>query len=169
MLEIETERLQLFPLSADYLRLCLEKLPQLEIEMGIEISPEILTESVGRAMEIKLAKMAQVKEWRHVWHTYWLLVVKEEQYGVGVVGFKGYPDQRGEVEIGYSIVSDYQGCGYMTEAVRAMIAWAFEIPRCTAVSAQTLKSNVASQRVLQKTGMDIVDETEDLLIWRIVK
>lgn len=169
MFQVETERLVLLPLSADYLRLCLEKLPQLELELGIEISPDILTESVGRAMGIKLAKMAQVKEWRHVWYTYWLLIVKEEQYGVGVAGFKGYPTQRGEVEIGYSIAPAYQGQGYMTEAVGAMIAWAFEMPRCTAVFAQTLKSNLASHRVLEKVGMQMTNETEDSLMWRLVK
>lgn len=169
MFQVETERLVLLPLSADYLRLCLEKLPQLELELGIEISPDILTESVGRAMGIKLTKMALVKEWRHVWYTYWLLIVKEEQYGVGVAGFKGHPTQRGEVEIGYSIAPAYQGHGYMTEAVEVMIAWAFEMPRCTAVSAKTLKSNLASQRVLEKVGMQITNETEDSLMWRLVK
>ncbi len=169
MIELETERLKLFPLAADYLALYLEKPPQLEQTLGLPVSRLVLTEGVRRAMGVKLSKMARIRERSHPWHTYWLMVVKADWFAAGVVGFKGYPNKKGETEIGYSLDPDYQKQGYMTEAVTAMLSWAFSLPRCTAVTAKTLKSNTASQRVLQKVGMVLVDETADLFIWRVEK
>jgi RimJ/RimL family protein N-acetyltransferase len=79
-----------------------------------------------------------------------------------LVGFKGFPDQKGEAEIGYGIDQNYQRQGYMTEAVRAMITWALEETSCHAVVARnTKKWNLASQHVLLKVGMNIYEESED--------
>ena len=123
----------------------------LEQELGIPISREIITENVQRAIRMKLAKMVHVDKSRLVWYTYWLLIIRSVPFGAGLAGFKGFPDQNGEAEIGYGIDQNYQQQGYMTEAVRAMIAWAFEETSCRAVVAlNTKKWNLASQRVLLK-------------------
>ena len=83
---------------------------------------------------------------------------------------KGYPNSQGEAEIGYGMDPDYRGQGYTTEAVRTLIAWAFEEPDCTSVIAPgTKKSNIASNRVLAKAGMYVYQETDDTLSWRIDK
>jgi RimJ/RimL family protein N-acetyltransferase len=112
--------------------------------------------------------MAAVPEAIHPWYTYWLIVTPDELYGAGLAGFKGYPDSQGEAEIGYGIDADYRRKGYMTEAVRELIAWAFEEPNCTSIIAPgTLKSNVASNRVLEKAGMFVYEESAKTLSWRI--
>jgi RimJ/RimL family protein N-acetyltransferase len=74
----------------------------------------------------------------------------------------------GEVEIGYGIAPEFGGRGYMTEAVRALIAWAFEHPDChTVIAAGVLKTNLPSIRVVQKAGMTCYRATADMLFWRI--
>jgi ribosomal-protein-alanine N-acetyltransferase len=91
-------------------------------------------------------------------------------YGAGLAGFKGVPDGQGEVEIGYGIDPACQGQSYATEAVRALIAWAFQSPECTSVIApNTKRSNIASNRVLGKVGMRIYAETAEAISWRIDK
>ncbi len=167
MIEIQTERLRLIALTLEQLRRCLNDLPQLERELGLPVSHEIFEDVVLRAIGMKIDQMEQSESASHPWYTYWLIVVSG---GVGLAGFKGVPDEQGIVEIGYGITPDYRRKGYMTETVRALIDWAFEHPDCLAVIAPgTLKSNPASNRVLEKVGMSVYDETEDALSWRIDK
>ncbi|HYJ33591.1 MAG TPA: GNAT family N-acetyltransferase [Candidatus Binatia bacterium] len=71
---------------------------------------------------------------------------------IGGGGFKGPPDPRGTIEIGYSIVEEYYGRGLATEAVGATLAWAFSDPRVRRVVAETLPEGRPSQRVLEKNG-----------------
>jgi len=57
------------------------------------------------------------------------------------------------VSVGYVIARAYWGNGYMPEATRAIIEWAFQQPTIYRVYATTDVENVASQRVLEKVGM----------------
>jgi ribosomal-protein-alanine N-acetyltransferase len=170
MYDIQTERLRLIALTAEQLRLYLADPQELERELGFPISRLVITDRVRRAIGMKLSKMALADEKNHPWYTYWLVVVTSEPFGAGLVGFKGYPDESGEAEIGYGIDPNHQDEGYTTEAVKAMIDWAFQEPHCTSVIApNTQKSNPASNRVLEKVGMRICQETDDALFWRTDK
>jgi len=55
--------------------------------------------------------------------------------------------------IGYGAARAYWGKGYVPEAVRAIIHWAFQQPSIYRVYATTDVENIASQRVLEKVGM----------------
>ena len=89
-----------------------------------------------------------------------------QRSSIGGIGFKGSPNEHGEVEIGYGICEWYQGRGVATDAVRALCDLAR--PRAAAVLAETELENVASQRVLAKAGFEIYDQTHDLVRWRRV-
>jgi ribosomal-protein-alanine N-acetyltransferase len=170
MLELRTDRLRLIALNQHQLNQYLADPEELEQDLGFPVSRLILTPIVRQAIKKKIAKMALHAEATHPWYTYWLIVVSYQPYGAGLAGFKGYPDGQGEAEIGYGIDPGYQRRGYTTEAVRALITWAFEDPNCRSVIAPgTLKSNIASNRVLAKVGMYVYEETDDTLSWRIVK
>jgi ribosomal-protein-alanine N-acetyltransferase len=170
MLELHTERLDLIPLSPLQLQLYLEQPAQLEQELGFPISRGIITERVQRAIRMKLAKMAPIEQARLAWYTYWLLVIRLAPFGAGLAGFKGFPDQNGEAEIGYGIDPGCQQQGYTTEAVGRLIGWAFEEPACRWVVARdTKKANVSSLRVLAKVGMQVYGESEDALWLRVAR
>ncbi len=167
MIEILTERLRLIPLSRDQLVCLLYDLQELEKILGMTVSRPVLTERVRRAVRRKIEKMDAVDKRLHPWFTYWLIVIAVSQCGAGLVGFKGCPDETGQTEIGYGMDPTYQDQGYTTEAVRALIAWAFEEPACKAVIAKGVqKDNPASSRLLEKVGMTVYEETEDSLSWR---
>jgi RimJ/RimL family protein N-acetyltransferase len=68
---------------------------------------------------------------------------------IGNGGFKGAPEN-GAVEIGYSIVPEFQRQGYAAEAVRALIDWSFSHHEVTRVVAETLPELHASQALLRK-------------------
>lgn len=66
-------------------------------------------------------------------------------------GFKG-PPQDGTVEIGYSVLPQFQGRGYATEMVGGLVGWAMGQPGVVRVVAETEWANPASVRVLIKAG-----------------
>jgi RimJ/RimL family protein N-acetyltransferase len=70
---------------------------------------------------------------------------------VASAGFKG-PPHDGTVEMGYSVLPRFQGQGYATEMVHALIDWAFSQPGLMRIVAETAEDNVASQRLLLRLG-----------------
>ena len=56
-------------------------------------------------------------------------------------------------ELGYWIGKPYWNCGYATEAVKAVVAYSFEVLKLNRLHAKCFKRNVASERVLEKIGM----------------
>ncbi len=89
-----------------------------------------------------------------------LVVERESGLVVGGVGFFG-PPQGGEVEIGYGIVPSRQRRGYATEVVRAMVADVIDLEGVQSVIATVDLDNVASIRVLEKSGMKLSGRTEE--------
>jgi len=167
---IHTYRLRLIPLSMEQLQLCLTNRDRLAQELGLSLENLEIDQPVERAIRIKLSKMEGAASEAHGWFTYWLMVITAEQAGAGFVGFKGQPDEQGEVEIGYGIAPIYQNKGFTTEAVRGLIAWGFESPDCISViAAETLRSNIPSHRVLTKVGMAIDKETAETPSWRLTR
>ncbi len=75
---------------------------------------------------------------------------------IGDGGFKGPPDVDGAVELGYSLLRPYWNRGYATEAVQALLEWAFDSPEVRGVFAEAQMGNTASIRVLQKAGFEEV-------------
>ena len=88
----------------------------------------------------------------------WYLALAEERIVIGSGGFKGRPDADGMVEVGYSVMHAYQRRGYCTEAIGALIAWAFSHAEVSTVRAETDAVNIASQRVMQKNGLRLVGD-----------
>jgi len=161
---LRTERLLLVPLTLSQLRLLLTDLPALEAKLGLAISRDVITKRVGRAIQMKINKMAKLDEAQHPWQTYWLIVISADNVGAGLAGFKGVPDADGSTEIGYGIDPAYQNKGYMTEAVKALVNWALEQPSCNTVTAMTVQ-NPASRRLLEKLGAHLVAEDEKSTSW----
>jgi predicted acetyltransferase len=166
MNRIFTARLELIPLSLLQLELSLFNLPSLENQLGLTIAHDFIMDRVRRAIGMKIEKMKKADVSQHVWFTYWLVILKEENIGAGMLGFKGYPNTEGSTEIGYGIDAAYQNKGYMSEAVQALIDWAFTHPFCTVITATEVE-NPASHRLLEKLGAQIVDRTSESTSWKI--
>jgi len=85
------------------------------------------------------------------WASDWFICL-DSGAEIGGIGFKGSPDENGNVEIGYGIDEKYRKNGYATEAVNSVTAWALSQSGVKRVVAQTEPDNAASQRVLFKNG-----------------
>jgi ribosomal protein S18 acetylase RimI-like enzyme len=166
-LELRTKCLRLAALTLEQLEACLRDPQCLARDLDVYLAPGFVDAPAQRAIAFKTKKMSELAVEAHPWYTYWLIVIDEESRGVGLAGFKGAPDDHGQVEIGYGIDPAYRRRGYTAEAVEALIAWAFRDPACRAVLADTLKENVASNRLLVKVGMQVYYETDEGLCWKI--
>jgi ribosomal-protein-alanine N-acetyltransferase len=165
---LRTQRLQLVPLRLSQLQLCLTDLPALEAELGLSISRDLHTERVQNAIRKKIKKMTGMAEAQHPWQTYWLIIINENNFGAGLAGFKGYPEENGSSEIGYGIDPAYQNKGYMSEAVQALVYWALGHPFCTRVTATTVE-NPASRRLLEKLGARLAAEDGKSTSWEFTR
>jgi ribosomal-protein-alanine N-acetyltransferase len=92
----------------------------------------------------------------------------------GTAGYKGPPDARGEVEVGYAVVGSEQRKGLASGAVRLLAARAFRDPRVTAVMAETIPALAGSQAVLRSCGFALVeripnDEFGEILRYRLAR
>lgn len=68
------------------------------------------------------------------------------------MGQPGMP-QRTEAQLGYTFDPAYGGHGYATEAVTAMVAYAFDRLGVRRITAGCFADNLASVRILEKVGM----------------
>jgi ribosomal-protein-alanine N-acetyltransferase len=103
---------------------------------------------------------------------YFLLKTESEKpIAIGNGGFKGKPNDNGQVEICYSFLEDYHGKGYATEAVNALIEFAFSRNYITRIIAQTLSDLQPSIRVLEKCGFSYVGEgtEEGAILYQLLR
>jgi RimJ/RimL family protein N-acetyltransferase len=70
---------------------------------------------------------------------------------IGIIG--AARDSAFEYGLYYHLGKDYWGCGYATEAAKAIVDIAFNLPKTVRVSANARTTNPASSRVLVKIGM----------------
>ena len=84
---------------------------------------------------------------------------------IGDIGFMGPPDATGAVSVGCAITEDAQGQGYATEALAAVLEWARRQSGLTCVLADTTRSNLASQRLLERAGLHRVGEDGELIYY----
>lgn len=65
------------------------------------------------------------------------------------------------MELGYVIHPDYHNRGFMTQALKLAIRELFD-RKLAAVTCGAFEHNKASQRVMEKAGMHLIDKTEDI-------
>jgi RimJ/RimL family protein N-acetyltransferase len=123
-----------------------------------------LASSLLRA-EMTLAAAAQ-KRPLGVFGTY-QVIRRADGYVIGDVGFMGPPDATGAVSVDCGIAEDARGQGYATEALAALLEWARGQQGLTCVLADTTRSNLASQRLLERVGLHRVGEDGELLYYML--
>jgi len=101
-------------------------------------------------------------------------VRQDSREAVGSVAFGGKPDSAGAVLVGYAMYPSREGNGYATEAVRAMVDWAFSQPGVQIIRALAPVWNTPAVHVAEKVGMRPVgsyedDEVGEVLIYETVR
>ncbi|PEY43898.1 GNAT family N-acetyltransferase [Bacillus cereus] len=162
MTNIETKRLKMIPFTLELVEATIKGREELQ-----EITPYKIS------LEWPMPDYKDILPWvaeglrKNPKQSKWsgLIIHKEDNIIIGDMGCKGAPDSIGTVEIGYSIVSNYQGNGYATEMVSAFVKWLQQNEEVQTIKADCLMSNVASSRVLEKAGFTCVLEEQHMKYW----
>lgn len=165
MLELSSKRLRIVCLDLENFRLYIHQHGKMQRNIGVQVVAEELDEGLKKVFT-PVYEQALNDSQNYAWYTVWQIILKSENRIIGGICFKGKPNINGEVEFGYGIDLEYQNKGYMTEAVMAIIQWAITQNRVSFILAATEKSNPASQKVLEKSGMAVYKETDSCLWWR---
>ena len=88
---------------------------------------------------------------------------------IGAGGFLGPPDDKGFVEIGFSIHPDWYGQGFATEMVGELVAFAFEDRRVRGIVGNTTRWNAASCRVFAHLGFEESGSAHDVVRFLLVR
>ncbi|WP_339319051.1 GNAT family N-acetyltransferase [Paenibacillus sp. FSL R10-2734] len=167
-MKLGSQRIDLVPLNAAELLLATENYAELQQQLGLNALSAELDDDMQYAMKIRLKKVQQDPE-QYLWLTNWAIIHQKDQCIIGFIILKGYPNEKGEVIIGYVIDEKYRRKGYATEALMTINTWIFSHPHAIYVIADTEKDNIASHKVLERLGSKRYLETEDLIWWRITK
>lgn len=164
---LETERLLIYPMTKEQLKTASNNFSGAAGFFGARPGRAGLVD-ILRKRKIYGIKHDIICEHPDAWliTTMWVLVDKKTREMVGEAGFKG-PPYDGEIEIGYGTMKAFRGRGYMTEAVGALIQFAFAQSEVTfdKIVATTLPKNTSSHRVLEKNGFDRHGMRGEFWLW----
>lgn len=162
---LHTQRMRLVPLTLAQMQMQLDDYSDLERSLGARVTGNRLEKEMHKNVARGMDYMRQEPDYA-IWNTFWAAILEEDSTFIGGIGFKGPANAEGEVELGYGFDAPYRNRGLATEAVQAMTQWAFEEPAVTAVTAETNYTNIASARVLQKSGFQLHRARNHFLYWR---
>lgn len=77
---------------------------------------------------------------------------------VGDVGLSLAEPEMDVIKVGYTIAPEFQGSGLATEAIAALVDYAFDALGAEAVRAHASASNAPSIRVAEKVGMHLIEK-----------
>jgi RimJ/RimL family protein N-acetyltransferase len=143
---IRTERLLLRPLHQDDLPHLQQYMTRSEFYRYLPIV-EQTPGTVAVFLEQRLAEAKEIDK------PHWAVEPHGAGHLIGTVRLSITSNEHRIAEIGYGINSDFQGLGYMTEAVQAALNFGFGELGLHRIWATTDVENVASCRVLEKVGM----------------
>jgi RimJ/RimL family protein N-acetyltransferase len=117
--------------------------------------------------------------WREEKDFAYAITIKEDDRAIGMFALH---QLKLKIEVGYALARPYWGKGCMTEALCAVIDWAFTQPEIFRVQAFCDVDNIGSARVMEKAGMqregvlrryvihpNLSDEPRDVYLYAIVK
>jgi RimJ/RimL family protein N-acetyltransferase len=93
----------------------------------------------------------------------WVQLSLEERVTGDLVGDVGLSPAEGEpgvIKVGYTVDPAHQGRGYATEAVAALVAYAFDVLGAATVRAYASAENIPSIRVAEHVGMHLIERFE---------
>lgn len=164
---IETERLNLKPLTYEQLVKYLKCDNSLEAELNLNTNSRTISPELKEAFEQTILPNVADKTKNYLYSTLWTAISKTENKMVGDLCIVGEPNTDGAIEIGYGIYDEFQNKGFMTEIVGGIIEWTKTQSQVKSVIASTEKTNIASFKVLEKNGFLKIGETESLFNWSL--
>ncbi|MBO4501164.1 MAG: GNAT family N-acetyltransferase [Clostridia bacterium] len=91
----------------------------------------------------------------------WAVVLKENGRMIGTCGYANIDSQNMKCEIGYVLSPDFRGKGYMTEAVKAVLALSFEKLGFETAELRIMQGNLRSAALAERAGFTLERTCKD--------
>lgn len=82
----------------------------------------------------------------------WAITIKDDPSLIGIIGHYRIQLENYRAEIGYMILPEFNGLGIVTEAVKEVVKYGFDIMKLHSIEAVIDPDNIASAKVLEKNG-----------------
>jgi RimJ/RimL family protein N-acetyltransferase len=144
------------PIQTRRLHLRMFELTDLDALAKINSDPEVMRHTgdgntVSRE-ETEKRLHAYLEHWRQHGFGLRAAIHKSNHAFVGFCGLQFVADTQ-EIEVGFRFAKQYWGQGFATEATTAVLRHGFEVLGLECVIGLAHPANIASQRVLQKSGL----------------
>ena len=81
---------------------------------------------------------------------YWAITLSDKNILIGTICLLGFSDENYKCEIGYELLTNFQGQGIMKEAVEKVIDYAFNTIKVKKIEALLHRDNRSSVKLLEK-------------------
>ena len=158
---IRTERLDLVPATVEILTSDLHDHAALGRLLDAAVSAAWPPEEMNDEVLFEFIRMATENSDPLFSSWYWVRDSPDphDRVLIGSGGIGSAVNVPDTVMLGYSVLDEYQGRGYATEAIRSLIPAVFSDTRISRVMATTFPELKASIRVLEKTGFTCTGAT----------
>jgi len=143
---LETERLILRRVADTDVKEILELRSNVETMRYI---PRPLLQTIGDALEHIANIDAKIENQEGI---NWAITLKGSPKLIGLLGHYRIKPENFRAEIGYMLLPDFKGQGIISEAVKEVLKYGFEVMQLHSIEAVIDPANLASEKVLQKTG-----------------
>lgn len=92
---------------------------------------------------------------------YWAITLNDNQELIGTICLFDFSAELSKCEIGYELLPAYQGQGFMGEALKKVIHFAFQTLGIKSIEAFTHKDNQGSNKLLHRLGFKDVTNEEN--------
>ena len=164
---LETERLLLIPMSYDFVSRIIQDDSTVYLDLGLKKVDE-WPEKADIKDILELVRDSLKEKSEPDGFDAWLFVNKVDMSIVGDGGFKGNPDEEGNIDLGYAIIESQRQMGLAYEAASALLNWGLSQAGVNAVTADCLQDNVPSVKILSKLGMEEVKREDGMIYFRIL-
>jgi len=163
-MKLESKRMEIIPLSLHEMRIFIksrgdyEKHASLTVT-GVEV-PEFYREEIKEMIQLEPESWTS-KNKEYLFHTIWLMILKESKTIIGQFVFNGRPNEIGEVEIFFMVEKPYRRKGLATEAMLEILKWGCKTKSFRKVFIDADFQNKAAMASLRKLGFKQQPEDED--------
>jgi [ribosomal protein S5]-alanine N-acetyltransferase len=102
---------------------------------------------------------------------YWVITLTKSKTFVGTICLFEFSNEKNTCEIGYELLTNFQGQGIMKEAAEKVITYAFHTIQLQKIAAFTHSSNTNSTKLLEKAGfaksIEAAKENPDFTIFTL--
>jgi [ribosomal protein S5]-alanine N-acetyltransferase len=163
-MKLESKRMEIIPLSLPEMRIFIKSRSDYEKHANLTITgvevPEFYREEIKEMIQREPESWTS-KNKEYLFHTIWLMIIKESKTIVGQFVFNGRPNSNGEVEIFFMVEEPYRRKGIATEAMIEIMRWGCKTKLFRKVFIDADFQNRAAMASLHKLGFRQQQDDEE--------